>query len=123
MAKVARITLTADQRNEIKKRIRAIPDRAIADRLRVILYKADGRSHEEIGQLLQIKSINTITTYLQTFLQGGVDALCILNYAGSEPHLDDNQAAGLRVELCTSIYNTAGQVIAWVKKSGMSPTP
>lgn len=124
MAQHARITLAKEERAEIKRRIRAAKDRSIADRLRVVLYKADGRSHEEIAQLLQINSINTITNWLHTYLRGGLDALCSLNGGGgSEPHLSDAQQTELAVELRTNIYNTAGQVVAWVKKSGMSPTP
>jgi len=124
MANHARITLTKDERAEIKRRIRAAKDRTVADRLRVILYKADGRSHEEIAQLLQVNSINTITNWLHTYLRGGLDALCSPSGGGgSEPHIDETQQAELALELRTNIYNTAEQVIAWVKKSGKSPTP
>ncbi len=124
MAQHARITLAKVERAEIKRRIRAASDRTVADRLRIILYKAAGRSHEEIAELLQINSINTITHWLQTYLRGGLDAVCALSAGGgSEPHLDNTQQAELAVELRTNIYNTAEQVVAWVKKSGMSPTP
>ena len=71
MGKHIRITLNPEERAEIEARIRKTSNRAIADRLRVILYKADGRTHQEIADLLQIQSINTITTWLQVYVEGG----------------------------------------------------
>jgi len=116
MGQHIRITLTSEQRADIEARIRATSDRAIADRLRAILYKADGYSHQEIAYLLQLKSINTVTNWLRIYDQQGLEALCTLHHIGSEPRLDEEQRLRLTFELKTNIYNTAQQVIAWVKE-------
>ena len=116
MGKHIRITLTPEERAEIAARIRKTPQRALADRLRVILYKADGCSHQQIADLLQIQSINTITTWLQVYVERGIEALCAWNYPGTEPRLEARQQTALQWELHTTIYHTAAQVIAWVKE-------
>lgn len=124
MGQHVRITLTAEERAALEERIRQTANRAIADRLRVVLYKADGRSHQEIADLLQIQSVNTITTWLQVYVERGVEALCQWNYKGSEPHLEAAQRLALKVELSTNIYHTTSQVIAWVKAQyGVEYTP
>lgn len=116
MGQHIRVTLTPEQQAEIEARIRATSDRAVADRLRAVLYKADGYSHQEIAHLLQLKSINTVTNWLRLYNQQGLEALCTLGYIGSEPRLDEGQRLRLVLELKTNIYNTAQQVIRWVKE-------
>lgn len=116
MGQHIRVTLTPEQRADIEARIRATSDRAVADRLRAVLYKADGYSHQEIAYLLQLKSINTVTNWLRIFVEQGLDALCTFRYGGSEPRLDEEQRFRLVIELKTNIYNTAQQVTAWVKE-------
>ena len=47
------ISLTVDERKELEKQIRQTKGRKKADRLRVILYKAEGHSNKFIAKLLQ----------------------------------------------------------------------
>jgi len=115
MGQHIRITLTPEERAEIEARIRATPERKIADRFRAVLYKADGRSHQEIADLLQIQSVNTITTWLHVYVERGLEALSSWEYKGSEPRLEPSQQQALKVELTTNIYHTTYQAIAWVQ--------
>lgn len=110
-----KITLSEDERKELLKRIRQTKDRRTADRLRVILYKADGYKHHLIAHLLQM-SINTVSECIRLFLDGSFDALVQTNYKGKEAKLDKEQQQRLKIELKTRVYNTAYQVIAWVEQ-------
>src|SRR5512137_1423254 len=110
------ISLTADERKELEKLIRQTKERKQADRLRVILYKAEGHSHKFIAQLLQLGR-NQITKLFSRYRQGGLQALLRAdNYHGSSPKLTPEQQQALRIELKTKIYATAFQVIVWVEK-------
>lgn len=111
----ADLNLDAAARKELVQRIRKTKKRKFADRLRVVLYKADGHTHKEIAALLQM-GLNQVTKILQRYLAGGVEVLLSDNYSGSQPKLTPEQQHLLTLELKTKIYNTALQVIAWVEK-------
>jgi transposase len=83
--------------------------------LRIILFKAEGFSHQEIVVLLQV-SINTVTRYLQRYKEGGIEPVCETHYRGTSPELSPEQQDMLKIELKTHIFNTAQQVVVWVEK-------
>jgi transposase len=68
------INLTKEQQAELEKQIRQSKGRKEADRLRVVLYKAQKHSHKFIANLLQMGR-NQVTHLLQQFNQGGWSAL------------------------------------------------
>jgi len=72
---IRRITLSKEERKELRRRIRQTKDRKIADRLRIIWYKADGYKHHIIAHLLQI-GIDQVSYYVKLYLREGLDALC-----------------------------------------------
>jgi transposase len=110
------INLTPERRSELEEQIRQTKERKVADRVRVILYKAEGHSHKFIANLLQMGR-NQVTDLLQRFNQGGLPALLQPNQAGgSTAKLTIEQQQALKVELKTKIYATAFQVMAWVEK-------
>jgi transposase len=80
---IRQITLTKAQRKEVRQRIRQAKDRRTADRLRVILFKAEGYTHREIAYLLQM-SVNVVTQCLQRYEADGLDAVCGTNYQGKK---------------------------------------
>lgn len=110
------INLPPERRSELEEQIRQTKERKIADRMRVVLYKAEGHSHKFIANLLQLGR-NQVTRLLQRFNQGGLTALLHPNQAGgSTAKLTDEQQQALKVELKTKIYATAFQVMAWVEQ-------
>jgi transposase len=112
----SKITLSHNQYAEIEARIRKTKERKLADRLRVVLYKADGHSHKFIAKLVQLGR-NQVTKLLQRFNQGGLTALLQPdNYHGSQAKLTFEQQQQLKVELKTKIYASAAQVMAWVEQ-------
>ena len=63
---IRQMALTKSEHKELRRRIRQATDRKTADRLRVILFKAEGYKHREIAYLLQM-SINVVTKCLQRY--------------------------------------------------------
>ena len=100
---------------ELDRRIRLTKDRNTADRFRVIKFKAHGLNHEDIANLLGI-GINQVTEYLKRYQQGGIEAVSQHYYKGRKPLLSFSELNQLKIELLTTIYNTAAQVIVWVEK-------
>jgi transposase len=108
--------LTKEDRKELEKQIRQTKNRKMADRLRVILYKADGYTNKVIAKLLQMGR-NQVSKLLQRYGRGGLKALLEPdNYQGSLARLTQEQQQALKVELKTKIYATAFEVIAWVEQ-------
>ena len=68
------IELDKKSRHEIRKRIHKAKDRRTADRLRVILYKAEGHTHEQIAHLLQM-GINQVTNILNQYVDDGLESV------------------------------------------------
>lgn len=110
---IRKVELSAETQKEIQQRIRQTKARKIADRLRVVLLKAEGYKNHMIAHILQL-SINTVGTYIRTYLREGIDVLCETHYKGKPPRLTPEQEAALSIELRTHLYYTAGQVIRWV---------
>jgi transposase len=82
-SQIRQIALTKSEYKELRRRIRQAKDRRTADRLRVILFKAEGYKHSEIAYLLQM-SINVVTQCLQRYRAGGLEAVCCTNYQGKK---------------------------------------
>ena len=80
---IRQITLTKAKRKELRRRIRQTKERKTSDRLRIILFKAEGFTHKEIANLLQV-SINVVTQCLQRYNADGLDAVCETNYQGKK---------------------------------------
>jgi len=112
---IRRVELSKKERKGLRLRIRQAKDRKTADRLRVVWFKAEGMTHKEIARLLQMH-INTVTNCLKRYSDGGLDAVCDMNYQGKQARLTTQQQEALKVELKTRIYNTAQRVIRWVEK-------
>lgn len=110
------INLSDEAQPQLEEQIRQTKERKKADRLRVVLYRAEGHSIKFIAKLLQMGR-NRVSQILQRFNQGGMPALLqTAAYRGSQAKLTPEQQQRLQVELKTKIYATAAQVIAWVEK-------
>ncbi len=108
------IDLDKQVRQELVEQIRHTKERKRADRLRVLLYKAEGLSHREIAQGLQMGRTQ-VSRIIQRYQQGGVAVLLSDNHQGSVAKLTIEQQQELKIELKTKIYHTAQQVIEWVE--------
>jgi transposase len=109
------ISLSQQERKELKAHIRKTHARKMADRLRVILYRAEGYALQSIAKLLQM-SRNHVSKLLCRYRDGGLAAVLEPDqYPGSQPQLTPEQQQALKVELTTHIYVTALQVMAWIE--------
>ena len=109
------LNLNKQERKDLEEHIRKTHERKMADRLRVILYRAEGYAIQSIAKLLQMGR-NHVTEILRRYRDGGVAAvLCPDHYKGSQPKLTGEQQQALKVELTTHIYSTAFQVMAWME--------
>lgn len=110
------IHLSETERQNLVKQIQTQPERRLADRLRVIVYKAEGQANQEIAHRLQMGR-KQVTRILEWYIVGGVAVLLQGGqHKGSLAKLKAEQQQALKVELLTHIYATAWQVIAWVAK-------
>jgi DNA-directed RNA polymerase specialized sigma24 family protein len=67
--------LSPEQLQALHQRYQDTRDRRLADRILAVLLKAEKHwPHQEIASLLGIHP-DTVTQWLQTYLQGGLDGL------------------------------------------------
>jgi transposase len=73
------IELSAKQRREIQERRRQASDRRIYQRLSTLLWIDDGRTREEVADLLDVSS-RQVGDWLRIFRNKGLNELCTLHY-------------------------------------------
>src|SRR5947199_5018699 len=108
------IQLTPQQRNDISDRRRQAPDRRIFQRLSAVLWSDDGRSREEIAQLVGV-SARQVGQWLRIFRNKGLDELTTLHYQGDPGRLGPAQVERLKQEIKKGVFHNAEQVRTWVE--------
>src|SRR3954471_4683368 len=107
------IRLTPQQRKDIAERRRLAPDRRIYQRTSAVLWGDEGRSREEIADLLGV-STRQVGQWFRIFRNKGLDQLCILHYQGDPGHLRPAQVDRRKQEVATGAFHNAEQVRTWV---------
>src|SRR3954466_6793256 len=107
------IRLTLQQRKDISNRRRKAPDRRTYQRLSAVLWSDDGRTREEIAELLGV-STRQVGQWLRIFRNKGLDQLCTLHYQGDPGRLRPAQVDQLKREIATGAFHNAEQVRTWV---------
>jgi transposase len=107
------IQLTPQQRTEIDQRRRQAENRRIYQRLSALLWIDDGRTREEVADLLGITS-RQVGQWLRIFRNKGLDQLCILHYRGDPGRLRPAQIEQLKQQIAQGAFHTAEQVRTWV---------
>jgi transposase len=108
------IRLTAQQRKDIVERRRHAQDRRIYQRLSALLWVDDGRSREEIADLLGV-STRQVGQWLRIFRNKGLDQLCTLHYQGDPGRLRPAQVEQLKQEIAKGVSHNAEQGRTWVQ--------
>ena len=80
------ITLSAKQRQEIQERRRQARDRRIFQRLSTLLWIDEGRTRDEVAELLGVSS-RQVGDWLRIFRNKGLDELCTVHYHGDPGRL------------------------------------
>src|SRR4051812_49623586 len=107
------IQLTPQQRKDIGDRRRHAPDRRIYQRLSAVLGSDDGRTREEIAQLVGV-STRQVGQWLRIFRNKGLEQLCTLHYQGDPGRLGPAQVQRLRQEIQKGVFPNADQVRTWI---------
>src|SRR5215212_8380012 len=108
------IRLTAQQRKDIGERRRHAQDRRIYQRLSAVLWSEDGRSREEIADLLGV-SARQVGQWLRISRNKGLDELCTLHYQGDPGRLRPAQVERIKQEIAKGVFLNADQVRTWVE--------
>jgi transposase len=108
------IRLTPQQRKDIGERRRHAPDRRIYQRLSAVLWSDDGRTREEIADLLGV-STRQVGQWLRIFRNKGIDPLCTLHYQGDPGRLGPAQVKRIRQEIETGVFHNADQIRTWIE--------
>jgi transposase len=93
------IALSAKQRQEIQQRRRQASDRRIFQRLSTLLWIDEGRTREEVADLLGVTS-RQVGDWLRIFRNKGLDELCTLHYRGDPGRLRPAQVEQLKAGDC-----------------------
>ena len=98
------IQLTPQQRRDISNRRRNAQDRRIYQRLSSVLWSDDGRTREEIAQLVGV-STRQVGQWLRIFRNKGLEQLCTLHYQGDPGRLRPAQVERLKQEIATGVFH------------------
>src|SRR4051812_11691454 len=109
------IQLTPQQRTEIDQRRRQAENRRIYQRLSALLWIDDGRTREEVADLLGITS-RQVGQWLRIFRNKGLKELCTLHYRGDPGRLRPAQLEQLEQEIAKGVFHNAEQVRAWIEE-------
>ena len=109
------LRLTDQQRREITERRRQADDRRIFQRLSALLWIGEGRTREEVAELLGISS-RQVGDWLRIFRNKGLDELCTLHYRGDPGRLRPAQVERLRQEIDQGGFHNADQVRDWIQE-------
>src|SRR3954453_20439822 len=110
------IRLTPQQRNAISERRRHAPDRRVYQRLSAVLWRDEGRTLEEIAELVGV-STRQVGQWLRIFRNKGLEGLCTLHYQGDPGRLRPAQVERLKQEIATGVFHNAEQVRTWVQEA------
>jgi len=110
------LVLEAAVRTEILARRRYALDKRVAYRLSAVLWVADGRTGQEVADLLGITA-RQVRKWLRLYRTDGLDALCTLGFQGDPGKLRPAQVERLKEEVATGRFLTAQQVCDWVAET------
>src|SRR4051794_26522876 len=110
------IQLTPQQRQDLSERRRHAQDRRTYQRLSAVLWSDDGRTREEIAELVGV-STRQVGQWFRIFRNKGPDQLCTLHYQGDPGRLRPAQVERLKREIATGVFHNAEQVRTWVQET------
>jgi transposase len=108
------IQLTARQRKEISERRRSVQDRRVYQRLSAVLWSDDGRTREEIAELVGV-STRQVGQWFRIFRNKGLEELCTLHYQGDPGRLGSAQVKRIRQEIEKGVFHNAEQIRTWIE--------
>jgi transposase len=115
--------LTLEQRREIERLCKETHDRRVYQRLAAVLAVAEGKTREEVAEVLRI-SLSQLGEWLRVFRNKGLDALCTLHYKGDPGKLTPDQVNQLKEKVSTGCFRNSDQIRQWLQDTfGVSYKP
>ncbi len=108
------ILLTKEQRAALEKRRRQTHDKRIYARVSAVLWVAQGRSRNDVAQLLGV-SLRQLGQWLRLYRSQGLEGLCALHHKGDPGNLTPSQIDQLKSEVGQGRFRNANQVRQWLK--------
>jgi transposase len=108
--------LTKKERKQLERKREAAWDRRIYRRLCALLWLNEGRTQEEVANLLGVAD-RTVRNWIKLYRKGGLDLLCQLGHRGRECDLDEEQLAQLKGEIEVGRFRSAKQVRRWIEEN------
>ena len=109
------ISLTQQERDLITLKYKNETNRFIKPRLHLLLLKDQGFNQRQIAKILLVTE-ETISAWLKTYCEKGLEILCTLNYKGSSPKVSPEQIELFKSEVAKNRFQTSKQACAWVEE-------
>jgi transposase len=109
------LTLSDTDYAQVVARYKTEANPRFRERLHCLLLKDQGYTNGEIAAILLVCP-ETITAWLDTFEEAGLQALCRIEAGGSDAYLTPEQIQQLQSELDKHEFHNAKQVLAWVEE-------
>jgi transposase len=110
------IRLTPRQRKDIEQLRRNAENRRIYQRLSALLWIDDGRTREEVAQLVGV-SPRQVGQWLRIFRNKGLEQLCTLHYQGDPGRPRPAQVERLKHPIARGGFHNAEQVRTWIEET------
>jgi transposase len=108
------LILSEEERKRIEKERQETHDKRIFARLSAVVWVADGRSRQDVAKLLNI-SLRQLRSWLRTYRNKGLDALCMFHYKGDPGKLTPGQVQVLKAEVAKGSFRNSQQIIHWLE--------
>jgi len=108
--------LSQEEKNKLKGLHRASSSRKQGDKIKAILLLDQGYEYAEIASILLIDN-STVWRWHETYIRTGIPGLLKDNYIGGTSKLTESQMSQLIEHLECTMYLTAKEICAFVKKT------
>jgi transposase len=109
------LILSDTQYTQVAARFKTEPNPRFRERLHCLLLKDQGYTNTDVASILMVRP-ETISIWLDTFEQEGLEALCCMDVGGSACYLTEEEMQALTKQLDTHTFQNAKQVAAWVEE-------
>ena len=109
------LILSETQYTQVAARFKTEPNPRFRERLHCLLLKDQGYTNTDVASILMLCP-ETITVWLDTFEQKGLEALCRMEAGGSDAYLTEEEMQALTQALDQHTFQNAKQVAAWVEE-------
>lgn len=110
-----KLQVSEEEMSAIKERKKKETNTKIFKRLLAIEIRGSGGKCKDIASLLGV-CIDTIADWTNLFLQGGIDALCHLDYEGRRPSKLEPYTEEMKKKVQKDSISTLLQLQSWLQK-------